>query len=130
MFFIFSFKTLIAKYYDYQYGIRSANNAINNFHLAMETNKHFSYDTENSEPDEIYVGDEIRKYGLHAVFCEIPGTLPSKNAKSESYKHIIGGFCYLYSSQRRYIDKNDPSFAGDELAKKYKEIKYNDLNYF
>lgn len=129
--FLFSIRTLINKYNDFQNGIRSANNAINNFYLAMNVKKAYNYESiDSDEEKEIYIGDEIKKYGLHAVFCEIPGTLPSKKAKRESYSYWIGGLCYEYSSQRRYVDKNHPSYVGDELSKKYKEVKIQDLKLF
>ena len=128
-----SFKFLKYKWKDYKSGIQSAKCAINNYYLAMEENKYTSLDENDRDGlnfEEIYIGDEIEKYGLHAVFCSIPGTLPSKNANPESYSYLIGGSCYNYFSQKRYVDKNDPSYAGDEISKKYKEVKPIEANIF
>jgi len=128
-----SYKFASNKIRHYQLGIRSANNAINNFHLTMN-----SKTREVLDPDDprklryktVYVGDEIREYGLHAIFCEIPGKLPSKNTNPQSYAHYIGGDCYEFFSQRRFIDKSDISYVGDEKAEKHKIIQKNNLNIF
>ncbi len=129
--FLLSIKTLAFKYNDFQSGIRSANNAINNFYLAMNVNKIHAYDSiDSDEEKEIYIGDEIKQYGLHATFCEIPGTLPSQKAKKESYSYLFGGLCYEYSSQRRFVDKTHPSYPGDEISKKYKDVKVQNIKHF
>jgi len=128
-----SFKPVSNKWTDYKLGIKSAESAIYNFHLAMEKDAYQTFDPE--EPEETnfkieYIGDDIKKYGLHAVLCEIPGTRPSRGANPESFSHLIGGYCYNYISQRRYLDSNDPSYVGDEIAKKYRTIQPNYEKFF
>ena len=128
-----SFISIYNIYNDYQLGIKSANNAINNFHLTMnsETRKILDQDDpKNLKFKTIYVGDEIKEYGLHAVLCEIPGKLPSDNANPQSYAHLFGGNCYNFFSQRRFYDKNDISYVGDKKAEEHKTIKSNNLNIF
>ena len=129
----FSFKLLSNKYRDYNLGIKSAKNAINNFHITMNSKRREVLDLDDPKKLKYkteYVGDEINKYGLHAVFCEIPGKLPSKNANPQSYEHLIGGDCYEYFSQRRFYDTNDISYVGNEKAENHKIIKENNLNIF
>ena len=130
---IIGFKPVLTKWKDYNLGIRSAQNAIYNFHLTMEKETRQILnpdDPEKLEFKKVYIGDEIRKYGLHSIFCEIPGKLPSQNANPKSYEHLIGGDCYDYYSQRKFLDPEDPSYVGDEISKKFKTIKPNNLNIF
>ena len=92
---------------------KSAQNAINNLDLIMNIDTSKLIDKNNQEKLKIkdeYIGDEITKYGLHTVFCEIPGTLPSEKANPKSYSNFIGVDCYRYYSQRRYLDPDDPSY--------------------
>ena len=128
-----SFKPISNKWKDYKLGIQSAQNAVYNFHLTIEKDAYQTLDPK--DPEELsfiieYIGDDIKIYGLHAVFCEIPGTLPSRGAHPESFSHLIGGNCYNYFSQRRYLDSNDPSYVGDKLAKKYRMIQSSNKKFF
>ena len=128
-----SFILIYDKYNNYQLGIKSANNAINNFHLTMNSETRKILDPDDPKKlkfKTIYVGDEIKEYGLHAVLCEIPGKLPSDNANPQSYAHLFGGNCYNFFSQKRFYDKNDISYVGDKKAEEHKTIKSNNLNIF
>lgn len=127
-----SFKPISKKWKDYKLGIQSAQNAINNFYFTMDNETRQILDPDDPEKLEfktIYIGDEIRKYGLHAIFCEIPGKLQSQNANPKSFSDI-GGNCYKFFSQRKYLDPKDPYYVGDEKARKFKTIKPNNLNIF
>ncbi len=120
------YKPFIYKWKDYQCGIKSAKNAILNFHSTMKVKKRIILDEKDSEEStfkDVYIGDEIEKYGLHAVFCEIPGTIPSNNAHPKSYENLLGGTCYSYFSQRKYLDPHDQNYVGDEASKKYRVIQ-------
>ena len=75
---------------------------------------------EDPEADAAAYEDEIKKYGIHAVFCEIPGTLPSNNANPSSYS--LGSFCYSYDSQRKYLDPKAFNYVGDIESQKYRKI--------
>ena len=74
---------------------------------------------------KVYIGDEIEVYGIQALFCEIPGTLPSNNANPESFTFISGGACYNYFSQRKYLDPTDSDYVGDEESQKYRKLQIN-----
>jgi hypothetical protein len=130
---LISFMPFSKKWKEYNLGIQSAQNAIYNFHSTMDNEVRQILDPDDPEKlkfKTIYIGDEIRKYGLHAIFCEIPGKLQSQNANPKSFLHIIGGSCYKYFSQRKYLDPNDPFYVGDEKSRKFKTIKPNNLNIF
>ena len=74
---------------------------------------------------KVYIGDEIEVYGIQALFCEIPGTLPSNNANPESFTFVSGGACYNYFSQRKYLDPTDSDYVGDEESQKYRKLQIN-----
>ena len=98
LFFIFCFAAIYIHHRgkDYLLGIRSAECAFVNFHLALENNIKFDLNKSNNitKLKKVYIGDEIEVYGIQALFCEIPGTLPSNNANPESFTFISGGACY------------------------------------
>jgi len=113
---------------DYKFGIRSAENALSNFYLAMENHidlKTYRNKNNKTKLKKVFLGDEIEKYGIHALFCEIPGTLPSNNANPESILYNFGGFCYNYDSQRRFLDPTSSDYVGDEESNKYRKIQSN-----
>lgn len=116
---------------DYKYGFMSAEKAINKFEITLKDNYKVDPFESNFRERKFkisYSAEEIEKYGIHAIFCEIPGTLPSKNANPLSFSY--GGDCYKYDSQRRYLDPEDDSYIGDEESQKYRKIqidKYFDL---
>ena len=119
---------ILYKWNDYKYGIISAESAIINFNLAMEINTNLEVDKSNINERKIkkkYIGDEIEKYGINAIFCEIPGTLPSNNANPESYAYSFGGFCYIYDSQRRFLDPKASNYVGDKKSQKYRKLQLN-----
>ncbi len=115
------------KWKDYSLGIRSAENALINFYLAKERNYRYEYDKniKRDKVKKVFIGDEIEKYGVHAVFCEIPGTLPSNNAAPESFSYLFGGPCYTYYSQRKFIDPSYIHYVGDEKSLKYRTLQIN-----
>ena len=125
---IFDLVYIYYKWNDYKYGIRSVQCAINNLDLALNNDKYIDYNKSNFNEGNYktkYIGDDIKKYGIHATFCEIPGTLPSNNAKPSSFSYSIGGFCYNYDSQRRYFDKEADDYIGDEVSQKYRTLQIN-----
>jgi len=112
---------------DYNSGIRSAECALINFYYALENNIHLEIDKSNkiNKLKKVFIGDEIEKYGIHALFCEIPGTLPSNNANPESIRFASGGACYNYYSQRKYLDPTAFDYIGDEESQKYRKLQIN-----
>ena len=111
---------------DYKYGIKSAENAIYYYESTLNNNYKVDLKESNIEDRKFkinYLEDEIKKYGIHAVFCEIPGTLPSNNANPSSYS--LGSFCYSYDSQRKYLDPKSFNYVGDTESQKYRKIQIN-----
>lgn len=111
---------------DYKYGIKSAKNAIYYYEFAL--NNSYKVDLTKSNIEERkykidYLDNEIRKYGIHAIFCEIPGTLPSNNANPVSYSS--GSFCFIYDSQRKFLDPEAFNYVGDVESQKYRKIQIN-----
>ena len=95
---ISDFAYIIYQWNDYKYRIKSGENAIINLDLAM--NKIYQIDLLKSNFKDrkykiINLGEEIEKYGIHAIFCEIPGTLPSKNANPESFVILLETFTII-----------------------------------
>ncbi len=89
---ICDFVYIFNQWNDYKYGIKSAENAIINLDLAM--NKNYQIDLRKSNFKDRkykikYLGEEIEKYGIHVIFCEIPVTLPTKNANPESFAYSV-----------------------------------------
>ena len=115
------------KWEDFSLGIRSAENALINFYLAIEKNTQFDYNknVKRNKVKKVFIGDEIEKYGVHAVFCEIPGTLPSNNAHPQSFSFLLGGSCYTYYSQRKFLDASYAHYVGDEESRKYRKLQIN-----
>ena len=73
--FISDFAYIIYQWNDYKYGMKSAENVIINLDLAMNNN--FQIDPRKSNfkdrKNKIkYLGQETEKYGILAIFCEIP----------------------------------------------------------
>lgn len=125
---IFDLAYIIHFWNDYKYGIISAQNAI----ISLDITKNQNYQIDPSKSNYKnkkykinYIGDEIKKYGIHAIFCEIPGTLPSNNANPESYSSSFGGFCFNYNSQRRYLDPEAYDYIGEKESQKYRKIQLN-----
>ena len=113
---------------NYKFGIKSAGNAIITLDLAMKNQ--YSVDPRKSNFIEHkykidYLSNEIEKYGIHAIFCEIPGTLPSNNANPLSFSYSNGIGCYNYDSQRRFLDPEAYNYVGDEESQKYRTIQIN-----
>ena len=111
---------------DYKYGIKSAENAIYYYESAFNNNYKVDLKKSNIENRKFkinYLEDEIKKYGIHAVFCEIPGTLPSNNANPSSFS--LGSFCYNYDSQRKYFDPEAFNYVGHIESQKYRKIQIN-----
>jgi hypothetical protein len=113
---------------DYKGGIQSVKNAIKKLYIVMDKNYRIERTKSNFKEGRYkinYLSDEIQKYGIQAIFCEIPGTLPSNNADPLSYSDTLGGLCYNYKSQRRYLDPEADDYVGDEESQKYRIIQIN-----
>ena len=111
---------------DYKYGIKSAKNAIYYYEFALNNNYKVDFKKSNIEEKKYkldYLDDEIRKYGIHAVFCEIPGTLPSNNVNPSSFSS--GSFCFIYDSQRKFLDPEAFNYVGDDESQNYRKIQIN-----
>lgn len=119
---------LIHIYNDYKYAFKSVENALAKFYSSRD--EHYNIDPKKSDFKEgkykiNNLGEEMEKYGIHATFCEIPGTLPSNNANPLSYSPYFGGLCYDYKSQRRYLDPETNDYIGDEKSLSYRKIQIN-----
>ena len=113
---------------NYKLGIKSAGNAINGLDIAMKNKYTIDPRKSNFEDNKYkldYLGDEIKKYGIHAMFCEIPGTLPSNNTNPLSYSYTYGNECYNYDSQRRFLDPKAYTYVGEDKSQKYKKLQIN-----
>lgn len=119
---------------DYKYGIKSAENAIIYYNITMSRSYNVDPHKSNFSDGKIkinYLGDDIKKYGIHAIFCNVPGTLPSKNANPLSYSLYYGSLCYNYDSQRRFLDPEVYNYVGDEESQNYRKIQRNKtFNFF